>query len=130
MSGLSDYAEEAVLEALLLNTALQVTTPYVSLHTADPGDSGAANELSDSGYARKAASFSNPTAGAGTTSNSADITFNAIADATTYTVTHVGIWDSVSGGNLLLTAALTTSKQFSQNDVPRFPTGSLTVTAS
>jgi hypothetical protein len=130
MAGLSDWAEVAVLNALLRNTSLVVTTPYISLHTADPGDSGAANELTDSGYARKSATFSAPTSGAGTTSNSADITFNAISDAGPFTVTHCGIWSAVSGGNLLISAALTTSKQFSQNDVPRFPTGSLTVTAA
>lgn len=130
MAGLSDYAEVAVLNALLRNTALQITTPYVSLHTADPGDAGAANELTDSGYARKSATFAVPTSGSGTTSNSAEITFNAIADAGPFTVTHIGIWDAVSGGNLLLTAALNASKQFSQNDVPRFPIGSLTVTAA
>lgn len=130
MSGLSDYAEVAVINAILRNVALQVTAAYISLHTADPGDAGAANELTDSGYARKVATFDAPTSGAGTTQNSSDITFNAISDAGPFSVTHVGIWDAASAGNLLLTAALTASKSFSQNDVPRFPTGSLTVTAA
>ncbi len=130
MSGLSDYAEVAVLNAILRNTSLQVTTVYTSLHTADPGDAGAANELTDSGYARKVATFDAPTSGAGTTQNSSDVTFNAIDDAGPFTVTHVGLWDSLTTGNLLLTAALTASKQFSLNDVPRFPAGSLTVTAA
>lgn len=130
MSGLSDYAEVAVLNALLRNVSLQVTQSYASLHTADPGDAPAANELTDSGYARKSVTFAVPTSGAGTTSNSADVTFNSIADAGPFTVTHVGLWDAVSGGNMLITAALNSSKTFSQNDVPRFPTGSLTVTAA
>lgn len=130
MAGLSDYAEVAVLNALLRNVALQVTQSYSSLHTADPGDTPAANELTDSGYVRKAVTFSAPTAGAGTTSNSADVTFNAIADAGPFVVTHVGLWDASSGGNMLISAALSASKSFSQNDVPRFPTGSLTVTAA
>lgn len=130
MSGLSDWAEVQVINALLRNTALQVANVYVALHTADPGDAGAANELGDSGYARKSVTFTAPTSGAGTTSNSNEVTFNAIAQAGPYTVTHVALRDAVSGGNLLLTAALTTSKQFSQNDVPRFPIGSLNVTAA
>lgn len=130
MSGLSDYAETTVLKKLLRNEDFTVTNPYISLHTADPGDAGAANELTDSGYVRKVATFDAPTSGAGTTQNSSDITFNAISDAGPFTVTHVGIWDAVSGGNLLITAELTASKAFSQNDVPRFPTGSLTVTAA
>jgi len=130
MSGLSDFAEVAVINALLRATALNITSVYVSLHTADPGDAGAANELTDSGYARKISTYDAPTSGAGTTQNSGDITFNAIADAGPFTVTHVGMWDAATAGNLLLTAALTASKAFSLNDVPRFPAGSLTVTAA
>lgn len=130
MSGLSDWAEVQVINALLRDTSLQVTDVYVALHTADPGDAGAANELTDSGYARKIVTFDAPTSGAGTTQNSGDVTFNAIADAGPFTVTHVGLRDAVTSGNLILTAALTSSKAFSLNDVPRFPAGSLTVTAA
>jgi hypothetical protein len=130
MSGLSDYAELAVINALLRNTALQVATTYVALHSSDPTDAASSTELTDTGYARKSASWDAPSSGAGTTQNSADIDFNAIVDAGPFTITHVSIWDAVSGGNMLLSQSLAVSKSFSQNDVPRFPQGSLVVTAS
>ena len=130
MTGLSDTYEVNVLNALLRNGTLNVAQSYASLHTADPGDTPASNELTDSGYARKSVTFSVPTSGSGQTSNSADVTFNAIVDTGPFTVTHVGLWDALTSGNMIMSAALNSSKQFSQNDVPRFPTGSLTVTAS
>ena len=129
MSGLSDLYEVNTLNALLRNVSMVVAQAYASLHTADPGDVGG-NELTDSAYVRKAATFDAPSSGPGTTQNSSDITFEAIADAGPFTVTHVGLYDAVSGGNIILSAILTASKAFSQNDVPRFPTGSLTVTAA
>lgn len=126
MSGMSDYMEAQVANASLRNIALQVAAVYVGLHTADPGDSTGANELTDSGYARKAATFGAPSGGV--TAITAEVLFNAIADAGPFVVTHVSLWDAVSAGNLLYTGPLTLSKSFSQNDVPRFPVGGLTVT--
>ena len=60
----------------------------------------------------------------------ADIDFVAIADAGPFVITHVGIWDAVSAGNLLYHAALSVSKSFSLADVPRFPSGSLVVSVA
>ena len=125
MSAASDYLEVAVLNASLRNVALQVAATYISIHTADPTDAAASNELTDSGYARKVCTWDAPTSGAGTTANTADVDFNAIADAGPFTITHVGIWDAVTVGNLLYHAPLSVSKSFSLADVPRFPAGSL-----
>ena len=129
MVGLSDLTEISVLNALLRNLPLQVATPYVALHTSDPGDGATATEVSDGGYVRKLASFPQATSGTGVTQNSADITFGAVQGAG-YTVTFVSIWTAVSAGTMLMSQALNTSKAFAIGDVPRFPAGSLTVTAS
>jgi hypothetical protein len=44
------------------------------------------------------------------------------------TVTHVGIWDASTSGNMLAYAALTASKTISTGDVFRIPTGDLDIT--
>ena len=44
------------------------------------------------------------------------------------TVTHVGIFDAYSGGNLLAYSALNVSKLIDTGDVFRIPTGDLDIT--
>jgi hypothetical protein len=42
-------------------------------------------------------------------------------------VTHVGVYDASTGGNLLAYAALTSSKTIETGDVFRIPTGDLDI---
>ena len=62
-----------------------------------------------------------------TASNSAAIEFPT-ATAPYGTVTHIGVFDASSGGNLIAYAALTTSKAIDTGDVFRLPAGDLDVT--
>ena len=82
---------------------------YASLHTADPGATGASELPSSGAYARvtvAAATWSVPTTG-DTTNATAAITFpTATADWTA--VTHCGLWDQASGGNFIRGGLLTT----------------------
>jgi hypothetical protein len=126
MTAASDYYEDKLLRTTFQNEPYSVAQTYVGLNTADPTDAAADTELTDSGYARVAGAWTVPVLGAGTVSNSADLEFPAIADAGPFSVTHITIWDAPTGGNMLIYAPLTTAKVFSQNDVPRFPIGSLT----
>lgn len=126
MTAASDYYEAKLLRTTFQNEPYSVAQTYVGLNVADPTDAAAPTELGDSGYARVAGVWAVPVPGAGTVSNSADLEFNAIADAGPFSVTHITIWDALTGGNMLIYAPLTTAKVFSQNDVPRFPIGSLT----
>lgn len=126
MTAASDYYEAKLLRTTFQNEPYSVAQTYVGLNVADPTDAAAPTELGDSGYARVAGVWTVPVPGAGTVSNSADLEFNAIADAGPFSVTHITIWDALTGGNMLIYAPLTTAKVFSQNDVPRFPIGSLT----
>lgn len=73
------------------------TTIYASLHTANPGDSGA-NEVTGGSpaYARKAIVHGAASAGAATATTLP--TFDVPAGVT---VTHVGYWDAVTAGNFL-----------------------------
>lgn len=99
-------AANKLIDKLLRNVDFtQLTTPYVSLHTGDPGESGA-NEVTGGSYIRKAATFAAAASKASTTSGDLEWT-----NMPAVTVTHVGIWDAESGGNFWWGGALTASKE-------------------
>jgi hypothetical protein len=122
---MSDYLENALLDAVLRNTPY--TSPsqvYVALFTSDPTDAGTGTEVSGGGYTRQAVTFNAPSNGQVT--NASDILF-PVATASWGTVTHVGIYDAQTGGNLLFSGALTTSKTISTNDQLKIAAGSLSI---
>lgn len=92
----STYLKNSWLDALR-GTTFSVTTVYASLHTADPGDTGA-NEVTGGtpAYARKSITFA--AAAAGAIDSSSQPVFDVPAATT---VTHVGFWDAVTAGNFL-----------------------------
>jgi hypothetical protein len=128
MAGFSDYLEDKVLEHVFGGNAYTApTTLYVGLYTVAPTDTGGGTEVSGGAYARQTAAFTvsgtNPT----TASNSAAVEYPT-ATANYGTVVAVGIFDALSGGNLLAYANLDTSKVVSTGDVFRFNTGDLDIT--
>lgn len=126
MAAISNYLENALVNATLRNTAY--TSPsavYVGLFTTDPTDAGTGTEVSGGSYARQAATFAAPSDGASSTS--ADINFPQ-ATGNWGTVTHFGIFDASTTGNLLYHGALTTSKTIETGDVFKIASGNLTVT--
>ena len=61
---MSNYLEEELLDQVFNNlSAPAITTPYISLHTADPGETGA-SECTGGSYARQAGSFGAASGGA------------------------------------------------------------------
>jgi hypothetical protein len=125
MAEMSNYLENALINGTLRATTYTApTTVYVSLHSADPGDGGG-NEISGGSYARKAVTFGAPSDGVST--NSADVTFDQ-ATASWGTITHIGIQDALTAGNLLYHTPLTTSKTIDTDDVFRIVSGQLSVT--
>ena len=126
MAEMSNYLENALINVTLRNTAYtSPTTVYVSLHTADPTDAGTGAEVSGGSYARKSATFAAPSNGVSATS--ADVTFDQ-ATASWGTITHIGIWDAITTGNMLYHTPLTTSKTIDSGDIFKIASGSLTVT--
>ena len=99
---ISTYAGNLVLDWLLSTaTATRPTAWYLSLHTADPGLTGA-NEVvvgTDADYVRKAMTFA--AAATLAKASNASATWTAASGATTYVVTHIGIWDAATAGNFL-----------------------------
>lgn len=142
MSAMSDFLENKLIDQLFRGQAAPTTsTLYVGLLTAAPSDSGGGTEVSGNSYARVAVTSSlanwagtqsagSTTASSGTggqTSNNSAITFPT-PSGTWGTVTHFGIYDATTGGNLLFWGALTISKTINQSDTVTFPAASLSIT--
>ena len=128
MAALSDHAENLLLNYLM--TAGSVTRPtnwYVALYTAAPNDAGGGTELSGSGYARQSIAFDAATGTGGTTDNSADVVFTA-AGGDWGTITHIGIHDAATSGNLLWHGAMSTSKTVTDGDSLQFSAGNVDLT--
>jgi len=121
------------LETKVLNWAFDpLSSPtrpsaiYVALHTANPDEDASGAEVTTVGtaYVRQTGQFT--VTGNTATTNAAIEYPTATADYGT--VTHVAVWDAVSGGNMLAYAALTASKTIATGDVMRLPTGELDIT--
>jgi len=126
MAEISNYLENALINGTLRATTFTAPAAvYVSLHTADPTDAGTGAEVSGGSYVRQAATFGAPSNGASTTT--ADITYPQ-ATASYGTVTHIGIFDASTSGNLLYHSPLNTSKTIDTGDIFKITSGSLTVT--
>lgn len=128
MTGFSNYAENKVLNHMLRGdtggTAFtQPSLVYLSLHTADPTDTGAGAEVSGGSYARKLLTFGNATTG--TASNTNTGTFSNMP---TCNVTHGAIWDAVSGGNMLFAGPFGATISFNSGDSATFAAAAIAVT--
>lgn len=121
----SNYLENKVLLHVFGATAYTApTTLYCALFTSDPGEAGAGTEVSGGSYARQAITF---TVTDNLASNSAAVEFPT-ASASWGTITYAAVYDAVSGGNLLASGGLTTSKTIGSGDVFRIPTGDFDIT--
>jgi len=124
---LSNTFETRVLTWLFTGDA--VTRPsafYIALFTSNPAEDASGTEVSTSGtaYARQSATF---TVSGNEATNSAAIEFPT-ATASYGTVTHIGVFDASTSGNLIAYAALSTSKAIDTGDVLRINSAELDVT--
>ncbi|MBR41189.1 MAG: hypothetical protein CMA89_04810 [Euryarchaeota archaeon] len=123
---MSDYLEQKVLDYVLRDQAdWAPASVHLSLHTANPGEDGTGTEVSGSGYARQAITFNAAHATNGTIDNSSEETFTNMPGVT---VTHIGIWDNSSGGNLLFYGAVDTPKTVTAGDTITLAAGALDIT--
>ena len=126
MSEMSNYLENGLLNAVLRSTSYtSPATVYVGLYTSDPGEGNTGTEVSGGSYARKNVTFGAPSNGVCT--NSAAVEF-AQATASWGTVSHVGLLDAITSGNLLFYTDITTSKTIESGDIFKIAAGSLSVT--
>lgn len=123
----SDTFETTVLTWVLTDgSATRPTAWYVALFTDNPTDADTGTEITGGSYARTAVSF---TVSGDAASNSAAVEFPAATD-NWGTITHIGVYDASTSGNLIFHSALTTSKAITTGDVFRIPTGDLDFTLS
>lgn len=142
MSAMSDYLENKLVDHLFrAQTFSAPANLYVGLLTAAPSDAGGGTEVSGNNYSRvtvanslanwagtqSAGSTAASSGTGGQTSNNGSITFPT-PSGNWGTVSHFGIYDAASGGNLLFWGSLTIAKTINQNDTVSFAAGSLTVT--
>jgi hypothetical protein len=134
MSNFSDYLEAAVLNSSLRGVAFPVPSgTHLALFTTDPTDAGTGSEATGAWYGRQSIGTSSgwtapaDSAGGKMSQNANIIAFNPVTGSS-ITVTHIGIYDAGSGGNLLYQAALAASKTLQIGDVLQFAAGSIQVT--
>jgi len=126
MAEMSNYLENALINGTLRATSYTApTTIYLALYTADPTDADTGTEVSGTSYARQTITMGAPSNGVST--NSAAIEFPA-AGGSWGTVTHIGIRDALTAGNLLYHTPLDASKTIATGDIFRVSVGNLSVT--
>tara|TARA_Y100001937_G_C7126626_1_gene335237 strand:+ start:1449 stop:1886 length:438 start_codon:yes stop_codon:yes gene_type:complete len=138
----SNYLESALLNHIFSNnggaaySAPADNSIYVSLHTtAGPLDdnSGTGTEITLGSYARSNASNTltwtvSQSGGTTTATNDQAIPFPQATANYDGQVTHIGIYDNSTGGNLLFHGALTVAKTVTTGDTFQINAGSLTIT--
>lgn len=135
----STYSGNKILDLLFRGVAFAAPARvWVSLHTADPGLTGASEVGTGDwpAYARQdpagggavASGFAAP---AGKATENANLMLYPINNgAGTVTITHFGIWDAATGGNCLLAGALTAAKQIFPTDECVIRPGELDLTVT
>lgn len=124
----SDFLENKLLDHQLGKTAYTMPTVYVGLFTAAPSDTGGGTEVTGGSYARKSTAGTDWNAASGGSSSNANAITFVTASASWGTVTHFGLFDAASAGNLLRWNALTASKTIGSGDTASFAAGALVCT--
>ena len=122
----SNFLETEILDHVFAGAAYTApSTKYLALFTAvADGEAGSVTEVTGGGYVRQTVAF---TTSGNTTSNNAAVEYPT-ATANYVTVTHVGVYDASSSGNLMAYAALSSNKTIETGDVFRVPSGDLDIT--
>ena len=144
MAAASNFLENQLVDHILRGQTFSSTVPasfWVALYTAAPTDAGGGTEVTGNNYARvevpRTLAAWAGTHGAGTTvastgtdgitSNNTTITF-PVPSGLWGTVTHFGILDAVTGGNLILHGALTVAQTINTGNTVSFAPGQLVIT--
>lgn len=118
----SSYIRDKILEKVLKNT--NFTSPsslYVALYTTDPTVDNTGTECTGGSYARQSVTFA--AASGGSIASNLSVTFSSLATAT---ITHYGILDASTAGNLILFGALPAEINVSSGDSVTIASGSIT----
>lgn len=118
----SDYLDEQILKRLFQgqSTFPLPSTVYVALFTSAPTKAGGGVEVSGFGYGRQGipatSVYWNVSGPTWLVRNVLVINFGQATGGAWGTITHVGLFDAASGGNLLFLATLTAAKVVADGD--------------
>ena len=113
-------AHNSILNKIFRNTDFSPSANlYISLHTANPTDSGT-SEVTGGSYARQSVAFD--AASTSHTQNTGAVNFTSMPAAT---VTHFGIWSASTAGTLWGYGALSASKTCAAGDTLSFAAGDI-----
>ena len=127
MNGFTAYLENALLNTLR-GRAYSTETLYLALFTSPASDVAPGAEIADPAYARQKITFGavvQQDAGSAI-QNSADLVF-PVATQDWGAVTDFGVFDSLTGGNMLFYGQLTAAKPIESNETLRFMAGQVTL---
>jgi hypothetical protein len=129
---ISNFLATAILNQVFRNTAYtRPATVYLALYTSNPTAADTGTEVSGGSYVRQAVTFAAPAVEGGlqTVRNSAELVF-PIATAEWGNITHIGIRDSATGGNLLYFGPWTSARSILSGDRARVAVSALGLSLS
>ena len=127
MSKMSDFLEQALVNHVLRSTPMPSPSQvYLALFTSDPTDAGTGTEVGSTGtgYERQAITFTVPVDG--TTGNDSLVSF-PVATTAWGTITHLAIYDSLIGGNMLLHGPVTPTHTVNASARIEVPAGAIQI---
>ena len=125
---MSDYLELKFLDHFTGTASTSAPSAvYLGLSTASLADDNSGTELTGNNYSRKAITFAS--ASSGSIASNAAVEFDA-ATGSWGSISHFGIYDAASSGNLLFHGAFSAAKTIATGDVLKVASGSLTITAA
>jgi hypothetical protein len=126
----SNYLEDQITGWINGTTfATAPTSTFVQLYSQDPTDAGSATGALYTRISVASGGWTRGTGGAGTLTNTAAITITSSA-ASGATATHVAVFDTITGGNMLFAGALTASKTIATGDEVKFNASALALTVA
>lgn len=133
----SNYLEQKILDYIFNDQAFTAPQTFVSLYTSSPADDDTGTEVSGTNYARQEVHENAGTSpywdlavvdGVGyLVDNNTAVTFPTAGAGGWGSVSHFGIHDAVSAGNLLYHGALTAAQTVNDGSTFEFAAGDLNI---
>lgn len=108
---------------VLRGTNYTAVSPFLKLHTGDPGSAGTSNASAET--TRKALTFAAPSTASTVRSSAASAVSWATWSAGSETISHFSVWDASSAGNFLFSGSFSVSRSVVNGDTL---TATITVT--
>lgn len=99
---------------VLRGTNYTAVSPFVKLHTGDPGSAGTSNASAET--TRKALTFAAPSTASTVRSSAASAVSWATWAAGSETISHFSVWDASTSGNFLFSGSFSVSRSVVNGD--------------